>query len=52
MLNTCKLNVNFYFIFQFNKKIRSERVRNARESTLQSGIIILFLTKICFNYKV
>ena len=52
MLNTYKLSVNFYFIFQFNKKIRSERVRNARESTLQSGIIILFLTKIGFNYKI
>jgi len=23
MLNTCKSNVNFYFIFQFNKKIRN-----------------------------
>jgi hypothetical protein len=52
MLNTCKLNEKFYFIFQFNKIFRSERVRNARESTLQSGIIILFLTKIGFDYKV
>ena len=45
MLDTCKLNVLF--------KESGERVRNARESTLQSGISIILSSKkdVVFSLK-